>query len=290
MANPSTFYTDIDLQKQKLLNFAADPVANDPGSPVEGQVWVNTTGGQLKVRIGGITYPVATQPELNNVIAGLAWKDNVLVATTGEITIATDLNSGDSIDGITLSNGDRVLVKDQTTNPEENGIYIVGVTPIRATDMDLSEEFNAAVITVTEGTVNSGLTYRCTTVDPIVDTDVINFIEFASTVPNATTTVAGKVELATQAEIEAKTDTSRAATAVSLATFVRNYESAISGTGGTITAATHGLVAPLEVEIKDNIPARVWVDIQYNSPSVNDITWATNIALPSGSAIYISGR
>jgi hypothetical protein len=129
------YYSDLDLQQLSILNFAVNPVASDPGTPVEGETWVNTTTNQIKFHPGVTTYVLATITELDNVIAGLAWKDNVRVATTAEITISTDLNSGDTIDGVTLADGDRVLVKNQTTTPAENGIYVVGATPVRSDDM-----------------------------------------------------------------------------------------------------------------------------------------------------------
>lgn len=98
-----------------------------------------------------------------------SWINSVRVATDGsDITIATALNSGDTLDGITLANGDRVLVKDQT-DETENGIYVVGVTPERAIDFDSDAEItSAAMVTVEEGTVNEGKLFRLTTVNPIV--------------------------------------------------------------------------------------------------------------------------
>ena len=79
-------------------------------------------------------------------------------ATTANITIATALNNGDTLDGVTLATDDRVLVKNQTT-ASENGIYIVGATPTRATDFDLWTEIPGAVVGVTAGTANAGLTF-----------------------------------------------------------------------------------------------------------------------------------
>ncbi|GIV52261.1 MAG: hypothetical protein KatS3mg038_2782 [Candidatus Kapaibacterium sp.] len=61
----------------------------------------------------------ATKAYVDSLVEGLAWKDDVRVATTGNINIAS---APSSIDGVTLSNGDRVLVKDQT-DAKENGIY-----------------------------------------------------------------------------------------------------------------------------------------------------------------------
>ena len=81
-------------------------------------------------------------------------KDSVRAATTANITIATALNNADSLDGVTLATGDRVLVKDQTTK-KENGIWVVGVSPTRSTDADAAGELSGGTsVYVTEGTRN----------------------------------------------------------------------------------------------------------------------------------------
>lgn len=115
-------------------------------------------------------------------IEGLKPKAAVRVATTVNITIASDLNSGDILDGITLANGDRVLVKDQTT-ASQNGIYIVSATPTRSTDFDsLSpvDEVNGALVAVQEGTANAGKVFVQTGVVATLDTDPVNFVFFNS--------------------------------------------------------------------------------------------------------------
>ena len=94
---------------------------------------------------------------------GLDPKASVRVASTGNITIATALNSGDTIDGVTLANGDRVLVKDQT-DKTENGIWVVGSTPARSTDADGAGELSGGSFTfVEEGTANADVGYVITT-------------------------------------------------------------------------------------------------------------------------------
>ncbi len=81
-------------------------------------------------------------------------KISVRAATTANVTIATALNNGDSLDGVTLATGDRVLVKDQTTK-KENGIWVVGVSPARASDADAAGELSGGVsVYVEEGTRN----------------------------------------------------------------------------------------------------------------------------------------
>lgn len=76
-------------------------------------------------------------------------KASVRVATTANIT----LSGAQTIDGITVSVGDRVLVKDQT-DATSNGIYVVAATAwARATDADSSPEVTPGMFCfVEEGT------------------------------------------------------------------------------------------------------------------------------------------
>ena len=99
----------------------------------------------------------------------------VRAATTANITIATALNNGDTLDGITLATGDRVLVKDQSSGAE-NGIYIVGASPARATDYDSDAEIRQSMVLVQEGTANAGRFYQNTNTAAItVDSTAITY-------------------------------------------------------------------------------------------------------------------
>lgn len=100
---------------------------------------------------------------------GRDWKDSVDFATTAAITLASGLENGDVIDGVTLVTGMRGLVKDQAS-PAENGIYIVPVSgaPSRATDADSSAEVTAGMsVPVAAGTVNADTIWTLTTNDTI---------------------------------------------------------------------------------------------------------------------------
>jgi len=66
----------------------------------------------------------ATKAYVDNIAAGLAWKKEVVVATTANGALATAFANGQTIDGYTLVTGDRILLKNQTTQTE-NGIYVV---------------------------------------------------------------------------------------------------------------------------------------------------------------------
>ncbi|MBK9496967.1 MAG: hypothetical protein IPO08_21150 [Xanthomonadales bacterium] len=81
------------------------------------------------------------------------YKINVRVATTANVTIATALNAGDTIDGVTLVANDRVLVKSQST-ASQNGIYVVSASPTRASDSNSWAELPGAVVIVTSGSTN----------------------------------------------------------------------------------------------------------------------------------------
>lgn len=125
---------------------------------------------------------VANKSYVDAVAEGLRPKAAVRVATTANITISTALNSGDVIDGVTLANGDRVLVKDQTA-AEQNGIYVVSATPTRSTDFDsLSpiDEINGALVAVQEGSSNQAKIFVQSGQVSTLNTDPISFVFYNS--------------------------------------------------------------------------------------------------------------
>jgi len=99
----------------------------------------------------------ATKAYVDAVKTGLDVKGSVRVATTATGTLASSFANGQSVDGVTLATGDRILVKDQGTG-SENGIYTVNASgaPTRATDFDSNTEVTGGAFTfVEEGTTNS---------------------------------------------------------------------------------------------------------------------------------------
>lgn len=141
------------------------------GTANGGKAWLCDTPAPITVGSDDITFAA-----LGSGSAGVTtWKEPARAATTGNVTIATGLNVGDAIDGVTLASGDRVLVKDQTA-ADENGVYVAGASPSRATDADSTAELVGAALVVTEGTANGGTAWLCTTPAPIVvGTDDITF-------------------------------------------------------------------------------------------------------------------
>ena len=103
----------------------------------------------------------ASKSYVDGVSQGLDIKDSCVAATTGNITISTALNNGDTLDGVSLSTNDRVLVKDQST-ASENGIYIVGSSPARADDLAAGADAAGMFTFVEQGTVNADNGFVCT--------------------------------------------------------------------------------------------------------------------------------
>ena len=123
----------------------------------------------------------ATKGYVDSVSEGLDVKQSCQVATTANITIATALNSGDSIDGVTLANGDRVLVKDQSVS-SQNGIYVVGDTPVRADDLATGADAAGAFTFVEQGSTNADIGFVCTSNkgSAVVGTNNLAFSTFSS--------------------------------------------------------------------------------------------------------------
>lgn len=90
---------------------------------------------------------------------------SVRVATTTNGTLATAYENGDTVDGVTLATGDRILLKNQST-AADNGIYTVNASgaPTRATDADgAGELYQNLKVYVEEGTTNARTTWKLTT-------------------------------------------------------------------------------------------------------------------------------
>ena len=102
----------------------------------------------------------ATKSFVESTAQGLDVKDSCVAATTANITIATALNNGDTIDGVTLADGNRVLVKDQST-ASENGIYVVGSSPARAADLAAGSDAAGMFTFIEQGTVNADNGFVC---------------------------------------------------------------------------------------------------------------------------------
>jgi len=169
----------------------------------------------------------ATKAYVDAVSEGLHVHEAAKVYIGTNITIATDLEAGDIVDGVTLAAGMRVLVNGQTTQ-SENGIYVIQASggPLRALDFDTPTEVKSGdFIFVSSGTSYGNTGWVQTLTPATIGTDPISFTQFSGagtytagagltlngTVFSADVTpTSGNASLInTGGAIEVKTDTSR---------------------------------------------------------------------------------
>lgn len=150
--------------------------------------------------------------------AGMKYR-NVRVATTANGTLATAFENGDTVDGVVLVTGNRILLKDQSA-PAENGIYTVNASgaPTRASDMDTWTEVVGTVVVVTEGTVNDNTVWLCTSNDGgTLNTTAITFVDWGSTIVNGSITLAKMATQAANTIVANATGSTASPTAVAIA-------------------------------------------------------------------------
>jgi hypothetical protein len=152
----------------------------------------NSTG---TVKLTGITYPTVAADAANKAyvdaiaISGASWKNSVACSTTSSGTLATSFAAGQTVDGVTLVTGDRILIKNQGgADPGgshiDNGTYTVNASgaPTRATDLPTGVTAAGAAVWINDGTINGDKGYICTDDpgDAIVGTHALEFTNFSS--------------------------------------------------------------------------------------------------------------
>jgi hypothetical protein len=181
---PFRFGVDVDNQKFRV-------------STDDGNNWSN-----VALSTDGFATETFVNTQINDALQGLDAKESVAAATTGTLSGYTysnnsfveDVASGAlSIDGHSLSNNSRLLVKDQA-NAIENGIYSVGnidgssaVTLTRVsdlTDADVdADDFDGAFVFVQNGTDHSGKSFVAkptTSGNTTVGTHEMSWVTFTS--------------------------------------------------------------------------------------------------------------
>lgn len=116
------------------------------------------------------------QDRINGLIGDLGIKAPVRVATTAAIT----LYGLQTIDGVTVEEEDRILVKDQA-DPAGNGIYIAQATIwVRAPDFDGARDcIQGTSVLVSEGTENALSLWALTTPSPVIGESDLTFVTYA---------------------------------------------------------------------------------------------------------------
>ncbi|MEY5061157.1 MAG: hypothetical protein RIS45_1078 [Planctomycetota bacterium] len=136
--------------------------------------------GTVTLEAQAVSGVIALMSDVAAAVASVSWKAAVRVATTVAGTLASSFENGDTVDGVVLATGDRILIKNQAAGAE-NGIYTVNAsgTPTRATDADSGAELVAASCLVLFGTANANTQWVCTTPSPITPGSTsLTFVQF----------------------------------------------------------------------------------------------------------------
>lgn len=104
-------------------------------------------------------------PNRKFIIDNTTFKAAVRVATAAAGILVSDFENGDTVDGVVIASGDRILIKNQATL-SENGVYVVNATgaPTRAADFTTSSQFALSThVPVQLGTANGGTSFYVST-------------------------------------------------------------------------------------------------------------------------------
>ena len=210
-----TTYTNID---GLTLNSTTIPNSKTLVDTNSTQTLTNKTlDGGLATADPTVNLGIATKQYVDNIVTGLNFHAPVVAATTSNLGVtynngtsgvgatltADTLRAFNTLDGVSVSVGGRVLIKNQT-NQVQNGVYTLtnngsaGVTAwilTRATDQDNSvvgEMANGDDFNVQGGTVNAGKSFVNSTVGTItIGTTNITYSSYYAGLP-AQSTNAGK--------------------------------------------------------------------------------------------------
>lgn len=184
----------------------AAPYIAKAGGTMTGALNLNTSSPSVDLQ-------AASKGYVDSVAQGRIFKDPCVAASTVALTVtynngasgvgATLTNAGAlaaiSLDGVSPSVGDRVLIKNQAST-FQNGIYTVTTVGsgavawvlTRATDMDLAAEFKGATTFLTGGTTQGSQTWTETAVVVTVGTDPVVFAQTGAGTGTVTSITAGQ--------------------------------------------------------------------------------------------------
>ena len=215
----------------------------------------------------------ATKNYVDSVAQGLDVKQPVIAATTVSITLV----GAQTIDGVSVTAGQRVLVKNQST-PSQNGIYVVQtVAWTRATDMATWSQVPSAFTFVEQGTTQADTGWVCTS-DPggTIGTTAITFAQFSG----AGTYTAGTGLTLTGGSFSV-TNTAVTAgsygSASSVATFTVNAQGQLTAAGSTSIAIANTQVSGLGTMSTQNAN-----NINVTGGSLTNLTTFDGITIDGG--------
>lgn len=213
-------------------------------------------------------------------VAGVDWKQSVRAATTENITLS-DIQT---VDGVSLAAGNRVLVKNQSTG-SQNGIYVVvdGGSWTRSLDANENAEVTSGfAVFVEEGTVNADSGYVLTTDGSIVvGTTAITYTQFTGlgqvTAGDGLTKTGNVLNAVGGTGIAITADSIAVDRATNGAKVAQIWAESIGDGSATSYTVTHNLGSKdVAVTIFDNASpfAEVFADVEHTSSTAVTVKFA----------------
>lgn len=261
------------------------------------------------------------------VAQGLSPKSSVRALSTTNVTLATGVENGDSVGGVTLATGDRVALAGQTDGTE-NGLYVVSASgaPTRAVDFDTNAEIQKGAyffveegtnadsgwVLTTDGTITIGstslaftqfsgagqitagaaLTKSGNTLDVAVDGATVEInadaLRLAAGAAGAGLTGGGGSALAVGAGTGIVVNANDVA--IDTTVVLRKYATSITG-GATSEVITHNLGTRdlANVQLINNATPWDSVDVEWEATSTNTVTLRSPVNLPASYRCVVSG-
>jgi len=241
----------------------------------------------------------ATKNYVDGAINGLSWKAPCVAATTANIA----LTGTQTIDGVAVVAGNRVLVKNQTT-ASGNGIYVVAAGAwARAADSTTAAQLENEATYIDQGTTQAGTGWTMTTPLPItVGTTSLTYAQFSGAgtysagngltlTGNVFAVGAGTGILSTAGQVAVDTTviTTQAFVNTAVTGMAKKYAGALNGSASPETI-THNLnTQDITVMVHNSASPYQFVQVDWAALSVNTVQITYNPALGAGWRVVVVG-